>query len=213
MIRQPGDLLPRPVGGWSPQGGERGRVDVVTTNEERAVLTLVLGGTRSGKSEVAERLITDQAGPRAAVTYVATGSRPDDGLDAEWTARIQAHRLRRPTTWSTVEVGPGADLGEGIRDLDSPVLVDSLGTWVARFPGFDCDPDRLCADLLARSTRGRGPTVIVSEEVGLGVHPPTAVGVAFADSLGTVNRKVASVADRVLLVVAGRVLSLSEGGA
>jgi adenosyl cobinamide kinase/adenosyl cobinamide phosphate guanylyltransferase len=187
-------------------------VDVVTTNGERAALTLVLGGIRSGKSEVAERLIADQAGPAAAVTYVATGSGPGDELDAAWAVRIETHRLRRPATWSTVEVGPGADLGEGIRDLDSPVLVDSLGTWVARFPGFDCDPDRLCADLLARSTRGLGPTVIVSEEVGLGVHPPTDLGVAFADALGTLNRRVASVAGRVLLVVAGRVLSLSDAG-
>lgn len=185
---------------------------MVTTNGERAALTLVLGGIRSGKSEVAERLIADQAGPAAAVTYVATGSGPGDELDAAWAVRIETHRLRRPATWSTVEVGPGADLGEGIRDLDSPVLVDSLGTWVARFPGFDCDPDRLCADLLARSTRGLGPTVIVSEEVGLGVHPPTDLGVAFADALGTLNRRVASVAGRVLLVVAGRVLSLSDAG-
>lgn len=176
----------------------------------RAALTLVLGGTRSGKSEVAERLVIEEAGPQGAVTYVATGAGTGDALDAAWMARIEAHHHRRPATWSTVELSPGADLGEGIRDLRGPVLVDSLGAWVAGFPDFDCDAERLCADLSVRSVLGHGPTVVVAEEVGLGVHPPAEAGAAFADALGALNRQVAAIADHVLLVVAGRVLPLSE---
>lgn len=176
----------------------------------RAALTLVLGGTRSGKSEVAERLAVEEAGPQGAVTYVATGAGTGDALDAAWVARIESHRHRRPASWSTVELAAGADLGEGIRGLRGPVLVDSLGAWVAGFPDFDCDPERLCADLSARAVLGHGPTVVVAEEVGLGVHPPTELGVAFADALGALNRQVAAIADRVLLVVAGRVLALSD---
>jgi adenosyl cobinamide kinase/adenosyl cobinamide phosphate guanylyltransferase len=183
-------------------------VDVATKDAGGSGLTLVLGGTRSGKSEVAEALIIDQAGPGVAVTYLATGAWATDAADAGWTARIEAHRVRRPATWSTVEVAAGADLGEGIRELAGPVLVDSLGAWVAGFPDFDCDADRLRADLLARTVLGHGPTVLVSEEVGLGVHPPTEAGNAFADALGRLNRQVATVADRVVLVVAGRVLEL-----
>ena len=70
----------------------------------------------------------------------------------------------------------------------------------------DADTDALCHALTHRD----GPTVVVSEEVGLGVHPSTDVGRAFRDALGTVNRAVADVADEVLLVIAGRVLPLAR---
>jgi nicotinate-nucleotide--dimethylbenzimidazole phosphoribosyltransferase len=72
------------------------------------------------------------------------------------------------------------------------------------------DTPALCAALSARARAGAGDTVLVSEEVGLGVHPPTEVGRRFADALGELNRAVADVADRVLLVVAGRVLPLDR---
>lgn len=163
------------------------------------MITLVLGGTRSGKSEVAERLAAAAAGG-APVTYVATGRAVDDDM-AE---RILAHRARRPAAWATLEVGP--DLPERLRSLAGPALVDSLGTWVASHPGLDPDAAALGAALTGRD----GDTVVVSEEVGLGVHPPTEVGRRFADAVGALNRSVADVADRVLLVVAGRVLPLDR---
>jgi adenosylcobinamide kinase/adenosylcobinamide-phosphate guanylyltransferase len=161
------------------------------------VITVVLGGARSGKSEVAERLAGD-----GAVTYVATGTRPDPGVDPTWAARIARHRDRRPASWTTIEAG--ADLPAVVASLEGTVLVDSLGTWVAGADGFVVDADSLVDALAARD----GWTVVVSDEVGLGVHPETAVGVAFRDALGDVNRAVAAVADEVLLVVAGRVLQL-----
>jgi adenosyl cobinamide kinase/adenosyl cobinamide phosphate guanylyltransferase len=169
------------------------------------VITLVLGGTRSGKSEVAERLAAAAAGD-GPVTYVATGSAGDG--DADMAGRIARHRARRPPAWATVEAGPGAELGVVVAGLAGTVLVDSLGTWVAGCPDLAVDGPLLCASLAARP----GATVVVSEEVGLGVHAPTDVGRRFADVLGELNRAVADVADRVLLVVAGRILPLDRPG-
>jgi adenosyl cobinamide kinase/adenosyl cobinamide phosphate guanylyltransferase len=121
-------------------------------------------------------------------------------------ARVAAHRARRPDAWATVEAG--ADLAEVVAGLAGTVLVDSLGTWVAGVPGLAPDVAALCDALRARDRAGAGDTIVVSEEVGLGVHPPTEVGRRFADALGTLNRAVAAVADRALLVVAGRALRL-----
>lgn len=163
------------------------------------MITLVLGGARSGKSEVAERLARDRGGP---VTYLATGAAPDPAVDPDWAARVEAHRSRRPPSWRTIEAG--RDLPNVLAASIGTVLVDSLGTWIAGADGFVVDAAGLCNVLAGRTD----PTVLVSDEVGLGVHPPTAVGVAFRDALGDLNRAVAGVADDVLLVVAGRVLPL-----
>jgi adenosylcobinamide kinase/adenosylcobinamide-phosphate guanylyltransferase len=163
------------------------------------MITFVLGGARSGKSEFAEQRAAAAPAP---ITYVATAVLDGDaGMDA----RVARHRSRRPPEWRTVEAG--ADLVAALRDLDSDasVLVDSLGTWVASQPGFEADAEGLCAALAARG----GLTVVVSEEVGLGVHPSTEVGGRFRDALGAVNRAVAAVAGEMYLVVAGRALDLS----
>ena len=161
------------------------------------MITLVLGGARSGKSRVAEQLA---AAPGEPVTYVATAL--VDEADADHRARIEAHRSRRPGTWTTVEAG--VDLAEVLRRLTGPVLVDSLGTWVTAHPDLAADAGALCDALLARA----GDTVVVSEEVGLGVHPSSELGRRFRDALGSLNRAVADVSQEVLLVVAGRVLPL-----
>jgi adenosyl cobinamide kinase/adenosyl cobinamide phosphate guanylyltransferase len=167
------------------------------------VITLVLGGTRSGKSEVAESLAA--AIPGGPVTYVATGAATDDDM----AARIAAHRARRPASWTTVEAG--ADLPAALGPLPAAgvVVVDSLGTWVAAGAELAPDVDGLCAALRARE----GDTIVVSDEVGLGVHATTDVGLRFADALGELNRAVADIAERVLLVVAGRVLPLERATA
>ncbi len=186
-------------------------MDVATRTRAQGTLTLVLGGTRSGKSEVAERLADDHAGSDGVVTYVATGAFPTGAGDPLWDARVQAHRNRRPASWATMELGPGSDLGAATGKLAGTVLIDSLGSWVAGMDGFRVDHERLCADLRGRVDGAGDLTVVVSEEVGLGVHPPTTVGMAFADALGVVNQRLAAVSDEVLLVVAGRVLALDGG--
>ncbi|MGH9153193.1 MAG: bifunctional adenosylcobinamide kinase/adenosylcobinamide-phosphate guanylyltransferase [Acidimicrobiales bacterium] len=161
------------------------------------MITLVLGGARSGKSDVAERMAAAAGG---AVTYVATGT----AVDADMAARIEEHRRRRPAGWTTVE--SGADLPAALARAEGTVLVDALGTWLAGAADLAVDADALCAALAGRS----GDTVVVSDEVGLGVHPSTEAGRRFRDALGTLNRRVADLADRVVLVVAGRVLPLER---
>ena len=158
----------------------------------------MLGGARSGKSAVAERLAARAGG---AVTFIATGAAAGD---ADMAARIAAHRARRPADWNTIEAG--SELVTALGAAPGPALVDSLGTWVAAHPDLTVDAAALCAALRAR----RASTIVVSEEVGLGVHPSSDVGRRFRDVLGALNTAVAEIADEVLLVVAGRVLPLDR---
>ena len=167
------------------------------------MITLVLGGTRSGKSEVAESLAADAAhaaGANGRATYVATGS----PSDAEMAARIAAHRARRPAGWATVEAETA--LPAVLAAVTGPAIVDSLGAWVAAHPDLRPDAAGLCRALGGRTAA----TIVVSEEVGLGVHAPTEAGRRFADALGELNRAVAEISNDVLLVVAGRVLRLAR---
>src|SRR5690606_26143286 len=121
------------------------------------------------------------------VRYLATGWADPD--DADMAARIARHRDARSARFVTVEAG--SDLVAALAAAGpDPVLVDALGTWVARFDDFAAPAEDLVAALQARTA----PTVVVSDEVGLGVHPETPVGRRFRDALGTVNQRVAAVA-------------------
>jgi adenosylcobinamide kinase / adenosylcobinamide-phosphate guanylyltransferase len=163
------------------------------------VITLVLGGSRSGKSVYAERLMAAQSPP---ITYVAT---LHVGDDADLSERVALHRLRRPPDWRTIEAG--LDLPAVLAATVGSLMVDSLGPWVASHGGNDVvDAPALCRALVDRS----GDSVVVSEEVGLGVHPSSEAGRHFRDVVGSVNQAVAAVADHAFLVVAGRALRLDE---
>lgn len=162
------------------------------------MITLVLGGARSGKSLVAERLAAREG---VKVTYVATVS---VGEDVDLAERVAAHQRRRLAHWVTVECGD--DLADVLERTLGTVLVDSLGPWLAALPAAGPDVEALCAVLVARAD----DTIIVSDEVGLGVHPSTALGREFRDALGELNQAIAAVAGEVLLVVAGRVLPLQS---
>jgi adenosylcobinamide kinase/adenosylcobinamide-phosphate guanylyltransferase len=174
--------------------------------------TLVLGGVRCGKSRHAERLMRHH--PK--VAYVAPGLPPSED-DPEWAARVAAHRARRPASWRTVET---TDLAHTLRTATQPLLIDCLGTWLTRVldeegawqqrEGWALRLDERLEDFLdARSSAGV-PVVAVSNEVGNGVVPATVSGRLFRDVLGALNSRIAAESDRVLLVVAGRVLDLSE---
>ncbi|MGB3761796.1 MAG: bifunctional adenosylcobinamide kinase/adenosylcobinamide-phosphate guanylyltransferase [Ornithinimicrobium sp.] len=173
------------------------------------MITVVLGGTRSGKSLVAERLASAESasqGPaghgRPGVTYIATAP---PAVDADFAARIEVHQARRPATWSTLDCAHPRDLVTHLRSSMGVVLVDSLGTWVACHEDFAVDSSGLLDALVGHD----GHVIVVSEEVGLAVHPPTEVGRRYVDAVGTLNQDVAAVADHVLFVVAGCVVPLT----
>lgn len=173
---------------------------------------LVTGGVRSGKSAHAESLYAG----RADVAYVAPGPTAAEDPDPDWAARLAAHRLRRPPTWSTLET---RDLTGAVTAASGAVLVDCLGTWLTAVLDGDRAWDRPAAaqhaslaahldPLVAALGATTRDAVLVTNEVGLGVVPSHRSGRVFRDLLGTVNQRVAAACDEVHLVVAGRVLRL-----
>jgi len=167
------------------------------------MITLTLGGTRSGKSAHAEALVAALAEDHGlGVRYVATAE--VDPIDADHVARVTAHQKRRPEQWVNAECPQPDDLLRELREAPEAVLIDSLGSWLVRHHDFVTDTPALIDALRSRTA----PTVVVSEEVGLAVHPPTPLGRMYVDAMGTLNQQVAHIADRATLIVAGRALDL-----
>lgn len=169
------------------------------------MLTLVLGGARSGKSEAAERLASrlDRQ-----VVYLA----PGQAWDEEMAERIRLHRDRRDLAWSTVE--ESLEIAAAVRRLGKPrvcFLLDGLGTWVSNLLLAEKTEGEilgLVGDFLEAVSETGAASVIVSDEVGLGVVPATPLGRRFRDTLGRANQAIAARAERTLLVVAGIAVDL-----
>ncbi|ONH33255.1 adenosylcobinamide kinase/adenosylcobinamide phosphate guanyltransferase [Pseudofrankia asymbiotica] len=185
---------------------------------------LVTGGARSGKSELAERML---AGSER-VVYLATGGVPSSE-DTEWSARVAQHRRRRPASWSTVETADAAAVLVSAGEVPA-VLFDCVGTWLTAAmdaagiwvldEGADAHGDATATSARARRTADaalaravdalleawtatEGRVVAVTNEVGSGVVPSTAAGRRFRDELGRLNARLAAVADEVWLCTAG----------
>lgn len=182
-------------------------------------LTFVLGGARSGKSRHAEQRADTLASrsPTRPVTYIATAR---EAADAEFAARIAHHRARRPAHWRVVEAD--VDLAHALADADDGrtcILIDCLTLWLANLlcpAGAEHDiPPR--ADhhaylhaFEAALTQARGPVIVVSNEIGLGVVPLGAVTRHYVDELGRLNQRVAALAREVTLMVAGLPLTVKS---
>jgi adenosyl cobinamide kinase/adenosyl cobinamide phosphate guanylyltransferase len=168
--------------------------------------TFLLGGARSGKSSLAVRMASAFDGP---VVVVATAEARDDDM-AE---RIRAHREARPAAWETVEAPLGLLAAvEDVR-MDAFVVLDCLTLWVSNAleAGASGDEVEGEARTLAPALAGRAaPSIVVSNEVGLGIVPANELARRYRDVLGRVNGAVAAEASRSLLVVAGRGLPLEE---
>lgn len=171
------------------------------------MLTVLLGGARSGKSTLAVRLGRAHPGP---VVYVATS--PRIAGDDDLAARVSAHRAERPASWSTVETE--TDLTGALQAAGTAlVIVDCVTTWVGNLVHHGhAEPDVLAAvDAAIAAATGRGaPTVVVSNEVGLGIVPDNPLARTYRDLLGRANQRWVAAADRALLMVAGRALPLHD---
>ena len=169
------------------------------------LVTLVLGGARSGKSRYAERMVENVA---SGGTYCATA----EPGDAEMAERIAAHRTRRGPFWRTVEEPLAlAAVIAGETTGERALLVDCLTLWLSNLllagKSVDEEAARLCNELRLAA----GPIVLVANEVGLGLVPQMPLGRQFRDAAGRLNQEVAALADRVVFIAAGLPLVLKEG--
>lgn len=168
------------------------------------MLQLILGGARSGKSRLGEKLAADT---RLPVTYIAT-SQP---LDGEMNQRVAQHRARRPAEWALVEE-PLA-LAQALREnaaTDRCLLVDCLTLWLTNLLMLD-DPERLIAEreaLLDCISALPGEVIFVSNETGMGVVPLGELTRRYVDEAGWLHQALAERCQRVVLTVAGLPLTL-----
>ncbi|MDZ7641921.1 MAG: bifunctional adenosylcobinamide kinase/adenosylcobinamide-phosphate guanylyltransferase [Desulfurivibrio sp.] len=160
---------------------------------------LILGGVRSGKSALAERLARESG---LAVTYIATAA----AGDAEMRERIRHHQQRRPAHWGLVEVDSGlAGVLAAHAAAERCLLVDCLTLWLTRLLA-DPEPARLgveSAELLRVLPELPGRIIMVSNETGLGVVPMGELSRRFCDEAGRLHQSLAPLCQRVILTVAG----------
>lgn len=171
-------------------------------------LILILGGSRSGKSEFAEK-IAERSGKR--IIYIATAAVRDE----EMAERVKLHQKRRPKDWVTVEEEKDV-LGVLSRGGKEDVfLLDCATIWLTNLllehqhSEPDISPDIKGTQImeqvasLAKTVERGLDLIVVSNEVGLGIIPEYPLGRLFRDLAGKANQVLAANADRVYLVVAG----------
>lgn len=168
--------------------------------------SLILGGARSGKSALAERLASECG---LGVTYIATA----EVLDEEMAERIDRHRADRPAAWKTVEA-PRALADTLAREAasDRVLIIDCLTLWLTNLMLADDTGlmQRERAALLEVLPNLPGHVLLVSNEVGLGIVPDNALARRFRDEAGRLNQVVAALCDHVIFVAAGLPLTLKD---
>lgn len=169
----------------------------------QGLVTLVLGGARSGKSRYAEALIAKSPKPWV---YVATA----EARDEEMAERIAAHKARRAEGWQTIEAPH--DLADAVKQAspNAAVLVDCLTLWLSNLMEGSFDIDAQIARLQESLKERSGPTVLVSNEVGLSIVPDNAFARRFRDLQGVLNQRMAAQAARVVMMVAGIAIAMKS---
>jgi adenosylcobinamide kinase/adenosylcobinamide-phosphate guanylyltransferase len=167
-------------------------------------LTLVLGGARSGKSGFAQAQAELLAAPGGSLVMIATGQ----AFDEEMRQRIEQHRRERGEAWRTVEAP--VDLSGALSRLQPGdiAVVDCLTLWLSNLLMAEMDTEAEATALIAAVQTLHHPVWFVSNEVGMGIVPENALARRFRDAAGRLHRRLAEVADHVVLVVAGLPMSL-----
>ena len=160
---------------------------------------LITGGARSGKSRLAERLMTE-LGPDP--TYIATS----EVRDAEMAERVALHRDRRGPEWRLIE--EPFDLTGALGRADGPVLVDCLTLWLTNLMLADRDWEPAARTLAQTIPALSHPTIFVTNEVGLGIVPDNTLARRFRDAAGALNQTIAETVDEVYLCVSGQPLKV-----
>jgi len=170
------------------------------------MITLVLGGARSGKSHFAQQLASANQSP---VLYIATAT----ALDNEMAERIAHHQKNRPSEWRLREVP--LDLVSAITDegnKDQTILVDCLTLWLNNqlfnFP--EQNFDQLFEELMTASFNCKADVIFVANEVGLGIIPMGNISRKFVDEAGRLNQRIAQIANKVFFIAAGLPLVLKS---
>ena len=176
---------------------------MVAADQNTSNFILVSGPSRGGKSRWAEHLLSCSAD----VTYVATA--PDRPDDQDWQTRLELHRRRRPSHWRLLE--SDADLTRALRTIpqQSSVLIDALGGFVAcHLDDSDQAWNDCCEELVEQLAGMEQTCVVVIEETGWGVVPPTRIGGLFRDRLGSLAQILDRQAHSAWLVLQGRAVDL-----
>ena len=166
-----------------------------------ASLTFVLGGARSGKSRYAEEILGNCSG---SLTYIATAQ----AFDEEMRDRIAHHSRRRDLRWRTVEAPLDLVAALAACGPEQPVLIDCLTLWLTNVMLAGRDVEAESGRLVVALADLRGPCVVVSNEVGLGIVPDNRLAREFRDHAGRLNQLVAQQAERVYFMVAGLPMSV-----
>ena len=165
-------------------------------------LTFVLGGAASGKSAYAEALAIATELPR---TYIATAQPFDD----EMRAKIARHQADRGPDWITIEAPLALPEALGRISPGGVVLLDCVTLWLGNLMLREDGGEEAAVDgFLAALERAPGPLIVVSNEVGHGVVPTSAMGRRFRSLQGGLNQRIAARADRVVAVMSGLPLAL-----
>jgi adenosylcobinamide kinase/adenosylcobinamide-phosphate guanylyltransferase len=165
---------------------------------------LLLGGARSGKSALGERLVAESGRRRI---YVATAQ----AFDGEMEERIGHHRARRGDDWLTIE--EPLDLPRILREragADDAVLVDCLTLWLTNIMAKERDIDASVSELISAVAASHAAIVLISNEVGWGIVPNNALARHFRDEAGRMHQRLAERLDAVAAVMAGLPLMLKS---
>jgi adenosylcobinamide kinase/adenosylcobinamide-phosphate guanylyltransferase len=178
-------------------------------------LILVLGGSRSGKSEFAEKIAADT---NKRVAYIATAAICDE----EMAERVRLHQERRPDSWVTVEEETDIPGVLGKYGQGDALLLDCVTVWITNLLLAQQQSDLKTASIkieqyilgqvarIPEAVEYGADLIVVSSEVGLGLIPEYPLGRVFRDLVGKTNQLLASKADRVFLLVAGIPMELKS---